>query len=57
VARRSPIPVELQVQVEQQLPEPVEVSAYHVIAEALTSAAGLARASVVITCNGGAITW
>ena len=38
LARRSPIPVDLQVQVNERLPEPVEVSAYYVIAEALANA-------------------
>jgi signal transduction histidine kinase len=47
LARRSPIPVDLQVQVTERLPEPVEVSAYYVIAEALTNAAKHARASTV----------
>jgi len=47
LARRSPIPVDLHVQVNERLPEPVEVSAYHVIAEALTNAAKHARASTV----------
>ena len=45
LARRSPIPVDLRVQVNERLPEPVEVSAYYVIAEALTNAAKHARAS------------
>jgi signal transduction histidine kinase len=47
LARRSPIPVDLQVQVTERLPEPAEVSAYYVIAEALTNAAKHARASTV----------
>jgi signal transduction histidine kinase len=47
LARRSPIPVDLQVQVNERLPEPVEVSAYYVIAEALTNAAKHARAATV----------
>ncbi|HEY4461231.1 MAG TPA: AAA family ATPase [Streptosporangiaceae bacterium] len=47
LARRSPVPVDLQVHTEQRLPEPVEVSAYYVVAEALTNAAKHARASVV----------
>jgi glucose-6-phosphate-specific signal transduction histidine kinase len=47
LARRSPIPVDLQVHVNERLPEPVEVSAYYVIAEALTNAAKHARASTV----------
>ena len=47
LARRSPIPVDLQVHVNERLPEPVEVSAYYVIAEALTNAAKHARAATV----------
>ncbi len=47
LARRFPIPVDLQVHTEQRLPEPVEVSAYYVVAEALTNAAKHARASAV----------
>jgi signal transduction histidine kinase len=47
LARRSPIPVELDVHAEARLPEPVEVAAYYVVAEALTNAAKYARASVV----------
>jgi len=47
VARRSPIPVELDVRVEERLPEPVEVAAYYVVSEALTNAAKYAHASVV----------
>ena len=47
LARRSPIPVDLQVHADRRLPEPVEVSAYYVIAEALTNAARHARASTV----------
>jgi signal transduction histidine kinase len=47
LARRSPIPVHLEMRVERQLPENVEVSAYYVIAEALTNAAKHARASAV----------
>ena len=47
LARRSPIPVELDVQAEGRLPEPVEVAAYYVVSEALTNAAKYARASIV----------
>jgi signal transduction histidine kinase len=47
LARRSPIPVDLHVHTEQRLPEPVEVSAYYVVAEALTNAAKHASASAV----------
>jgi signal transduction histidine kinase len=48
LARRSPVPVELDVDVDGRLPEPVEVAAYYVIAEALTNAAKHARAEVVV---------
>jgi signal transduction histidine kinase len=47
LARRSPIPVDLDMRVEGRLPEHVEVSAYYVIAEALTNTAKHARASAV----------
>jgi GAF domain-containing protein len=47
LARRSPLPVELDVQVEGRLPERVEVAAYYVVSEALTNAAKYAHASVV----------
>jgi signal transduction histidine kinase len=47
LARRSPIPVELDVRAEGRLPERVEVAAYYVVSEALTNAAKHAHASVV----------
>jgi signal transduction histidine kinase len=46
LARRSPVPVRLDVHVEQRLPEHVEVSAYYVVTEALTNVAKHAHASV-----------
>jgi signal transduction histidine kinase len=46
LARRSPLPVELEVRVEERLPERVEVAAYYVVSEALTNAAKYARASI-----------
>jgi signal transduction histidine kinase len=47
LARRSPIPVDLQVRADERLPDQVEVSAYYVVAEALTNAAKHSRASAV----------
>jgi signal transduction histidine kinase len=47
LARRSAVPVELGVRAEIGLPEPVEVAAYYVVAEALANAAKHARASVI----------
>ena len=47
LARRCPVRVDLEVRVNGRLPEPVEVSAYYVVAEALTNAAKHARASAV----------
>jgi signal transduction histidine kinase len=47
LARRAPIPVDLQVHTEGQLPEQVEVTAYYVVSEALTNAAKHARALTV----------
>jgi signal transduction histidine kinase len=47
LARRSPIPVDLDVRAEGRLPEHVEVSAYYVVAEALTNVAKHAGASAV----------
>ena len=47
LARRSPVPVSLKVDHDGRLPEQVEVSAYYVVAEALTNAARHAHASAV----------
>ncbi|MGH3150830.1 MAG: sensor histidine kinase [Streptosporangiaceae bacterium] len=46
LARRCPIPVDLRVHGKERLPEPVEVSAYYVVAEALTNTARHARSAV-----------
>jgi len=45
LARRSAVPVQLDIDVRQRLPEPVEVAAYYVAAEALANTAKYARAS------------
>ena len=55
LARRSPIPVDLQVRAGERLPEAVEVSAYYVVAEALTNAAkhsGASEVSVEVEVDG-----
>ena len=46
LARRSVVPVELDVDVQARLPEPVEVAAYYVVSEALANTAKHAQASV-----------
>lgn len=50
LARRSPVPVELDVRVDGRPPEPVEIAAYYVVAEALTNAAKHAGATLVSVC-------
>ena len=47
LARRSAIPVELDLQAGERLPEWLEVAAYYVVSEALTNAAKHSQASVV----------
>jgi signal transduction histidine kinase len=47
LARRSAVPVQLEVGAEGRLPERVEVTAYYVVAEALANTAKYADASVV----------
>jgi signal transduction histidine kinase len=47
LARRSALPVELDLRVDRRLPERIEVAAYYVVSEALTNAAKHAHASVV----------
>jgi signal transduction histidine kinase len=44
LAARSPVPVELEIEVEGRLPEPLEVAAYYVISESLTNIAKHAQA-------------
>jgi signal transduction histidine kinase len=48
LAHRAPIPVDLDIDVAGRLPEQVEITAYYVVAEALTNAAKHANASAVI---------
>ncbi|MDT7743965.1 MAG: hypothetical protein QOE59_3043 [Actinomycetota bacterium] len=47
LARRSAVPVRLDVRVDGRLPEPVELAAYHATAEALTNVAKHAHATVI----------
>jgi signal transduction histidine kinase len=47
LARRSAVPVDLDLGVDRRLPDSVEVGAYYIVSEALTNAAKHARASVV----------
>jgi signal transduction histidine kinase len=47
LARRSAVPVELDVDVDRRLPDAVEVAAYYIVAETLTNAAKHAQASEV----------
>jgi PAS domain S-box-containing protein len=58
LARRSAVPVLLEVRAETRLPEPVEVAAYYIVSEALTNTAKHARASavhVLVEARGGAL--
>jgi signal transduction histidine kinase len=47
LARRSAVPVTLDLEVDRRMPESVEVAAYYVVAEALTNAAKHSQASAV----------
>ncbi len=47
LARRSAVPVDLDVRTETRLPAPAEVAVYYVVSEALTNAAKHAHASLV----------
>jgi signal transduction histidine kinase len=47
LARRSPVPVDLDLRAEPRLPERVEVATYYVVSETLANAAKHAHASVV----------
>jgi PAS domain S-box-containing protein len=56
LARKSPIPVDLDVRVDRRPPEPIEVAVYYVVSETLTNAAKHARASritVTVETDGG----
>jgi signal transduction histidine kinase len=58
LARRSAVPVELDVRVERRLPPAVEVAAYYIVSEALTNVAKYAEASLVevtVQADDGAI--
>jgi PAS domain S-box-containing protein len=45
LAGRSPVPVDVECDLDRRLPEPVEAAAYYVVAEALTNVARYARAA------------
>jgi signal transduction histidine kinase len=58
LARRSAIPVELEVDADHRLPEPIEAATYYVVSEALTNAAKHSQATVVqvaVANDGGAV--
>ena len=47
LARRSAVPVELEVRIDRRLPDWIEIATFYVVSEALSNAAKHARASVV----------
>jgi signal transduction histidine kinase len=47
LSRRCPLPVRLNLRLDERLPDPIELAAYYAVAEALTNAAKHGRASVV----------
>jgi PAS domain S-box-containing protein len=56
LARESPIPVNVEINLEQRPPESIEIAVYYVVSEALTNAAKHACAStcsVMVTSSGG----
>jgi len=58
LARRSAVPVRLDMQVDSRLPEPVEIAAYYTVSEALTNIGKHAHATdvdVQVTGSGGAL--
>jgi GAF domain-containing protein len=59
LARRSEIPVDVEVRLDERLPEPVEAAAYYIASEALTNVAKHAHANIVqliATHDGAALT-
>ncbi|MDT5150298.1 MAG: hypothetical protein QOI01_2031 [Mycobacterium sp.] len=50
LARRSSVPVDLDLTLDRRLPDSIEVAAYYLVAEALTNAAKHAAASLVNVC-------
>jgi signal transduction histidine kinase len=58
LARRCPVPVVLDVQAGERMPEPVEVAAYYVVSEALTNAvkhAGCSEIEVTVSAGEGVL--
>jgi signal transduction histidine kinase len=58
LARRCPLPVDLDIRTDGRLPEPIEVAAYYVVSEALTNAAkhaNAAKAAVEVEAVTGAL--
>ena len=56
LAGRTPLPVEIDVGLDERLPEPVEAAAYYVVAESVTNAAKHAHAAEVrvrVACDNG----
>jgi signal transduction histidine kinase len=51
LARRSAVPVTLDLTIDRRLPDSVEVGAYYVVSEALTNAAKHSHASEVAVCG------
>lgn len=50
LARRCTVPVGLDIHVDRRLPDPIEVGAYYVVAEALTNVVKHAQASTIDVC-------